>query len=134
MLAIIATIAAVAGGQLAVSMRPVHPRVGRRTDIAMTGSVGDKGWLFVYRNQSRRCSATARGERNIGRRVGNWAISRPFEHHVVFTPRRAHTEWVCAYLYAVSCDAGGGNCGPATGLPPDAGFAQVRVRVRPPSQ
>ena len=114
-------------------MKPAHPRVGKRTDIAMTGQVGDRGWLFVYRNRSRRCAASAGGERRIGTRVGNWEVLHPFEHHVVFTPRRVRTEWVCVYLYAVSCDASGQNCGPAMGLPPDAGFAQVRVRVRPAS-
>ena len=132
-LAIFATIAAVAGGQLAVSMTPAHPRVGQRVDVAMTGQVGDKGRLFVYRNSSRRCGASVSDERRIGTRVANWYVPRPFEHHVVFRPKRAHTEWVCAYLYAISCDATGQQCGAPTGLPPDAGFAQVRVRVRPAS-
>jgi hypothetical protein len=132
-LAILATVAAVAGGQLAVSMQPARPQVGHRIDIAMTGQVGDKGRLYVYRNRSARCSATAAGERRIGVRIASWRITQPFEHHVRFTPRQVRTEWVCAYLYAITCDAAGHNCAPAVGLPPDAGFAQVRVKVRPAS-
>ena len=132
MLAIIATIAAVAGGQLAVTMDPNRPRAGQRVDIALTGQVGNQGRLYVYRNRSRRCAAYVRGEREIGTRVASWPIGAPFEKHVRFTARRS--VWICAYLYAITCDAAGRNCAPATGLPPDAGFAQVRVKVFPASQ
>jgi hypothetical protein len=129
---LVALVAAVAGGQLAVSMTPPHPRVGQRVDIAMTGEVGDRGHLYVYRNLSRRCAATVSGERGRGKRLASWPIDAPFEKHVRFAGRRS--SWVCVYLYAITCDAAGNNCAPALGLPPDAGFAQVRVRVRPVSQ
>src|SRR4051794_30249071 len=131
--AIVAIAAAVAGGQLAVTMEPARPHVGQRIEIVMTGQVGQKGRHYVFRNRSKRCAAYVRGERSIGTRVASWAIDQPFEHRVSFVARRARTEFVCAYLYAVTCDAAGNNCAPATGLPPDAGFAQVRVRVRPAS-
>lgn len=127
----LASIAAVAGGQLAVSMSPLHPRAGQRVDVAMTGQVGDRGALYVYRNGAHRCAATAAGERGIGRRLAEWPIDQPFESHARFVARRAG--WVCVYLYAITCDAAGNDCAPAVGLPPDAGFAQVRVKLRSPS-
>jgi hypothetical protein len=131
-LAVLASIAAVAGGQLAVTMAPAHPRIGQRVTISLTGQVGDRGRLYVFRNSARRCADTADGERRIGHRLGSWPITQPFEKQLRFTARRS--SWVCVYLYALSCDAAGRSCGFATGLPPDAGWAQVRVRVRPPSQ
>ena len=127
-------LAAVAGGNLATTIAPEHPRVGQRVEVRSTGQVGDRGRLYVYRNRSRRCAQTARGERRRGELLGKRAIVESFDMTVRFRVRRARTEWVCAYLYAITCDAAGQNCGPATGLPPDAGFAQVRVRVRPASQ
>jgi len=130
-MALAAVVAAVAGGQLAVSISPSHPRAGQRVDVALTGQVGDTGRLYVYRNRSQRCAATVSGERHIGTRAASWPIQEPFEKHVRFVARRQG--WVCVYLYAITCDAAGHNCAPAVGLPPDAGFAQVRVRVRPPS-
>ena len=123
-------LAAVAGGQLAVSMEPAHPRMGQRATVYLTGQVGDHGHLYVFRNRTRRCADTARGERRIGALAGSWAINQPFEKRVRFAARPG---WVCAYLYAITCDAAGQNCAPATGLPPDAGFASVRVKPRPAS-
>ena len=133
MLAVIAIIAAVAGGSLGVTMNTTRPRVGQRAIVSMTGQVADKGHLYVYRNLTRRCSDTVAGERRTGRRMANWPVSRPFDHTVSFTPRRVMTQWVCVYLYSITCDAAGNNCAPAIGLPPDAGFSQVRIRVRPRS-
>ena len=126
-------LAAVAGGNLAVTTAPAHPRVGQRVEVRATGQVGDTGRLYVYRNRSQRCGQSARGERSRGTLLANKPVVESFDMTVRFRVRRVRTEWVCAYLYANTCDAAGQNCGPATGLPPDAGFSQVRVRVRPAS-
>jgi hypothetical protein len=130
--AIIAVALAVAGGNLAVTTAPLHPRVGHRLEIRATGEVGDTGRLYVFRNTSRPCADTARGERRRGTRLAERPIVGSFDFEISYTPRRARREWICSYLYANSCDAAGNDCGPATGLPPDAGWWQNVVRVRPP--
>jgi hypothetical protein len=132
--AIIAVALAVAGGNLAVTTAPLHPRVGHRVQIRATGQVGDTGRLYIFRNTSRPCADTVRGERRRGIRLAERPIVGSFDFETSYIPRRARREWVCGYLYANSCDAAGNYCGPATGLPPDAGFSQVGMRVRPASQ
>jgi hypothetical protein len=134
MLAALALAAAVAGGNLAVTVSTAHPRAGQRVEVRSTGQVGDKGRLYIYRNLSRPCAAAMTGERRIGIKLADRPIDQTFDYTVSFRPRRVRAEWVCGYLYAISCDAAGRGCGPATGLPPDAGFSQVRVRVRSASQ
>jgi hypothetical protein len=129
--AILAVALAVAGGNLAVTTAPLHPRVGHRVQIRATGQVGDTGRLYLFRNTSRACADTARGERRRGRRLAERPIVGSFDFEISYMPRRARREWICSYLYANSCDAAGNDCGPATGLPPDAGWWQNIVRVRP---
>ncbi|MEA2424146.1 MAG: hypothetical protein QOH13_556 [Thermoleophilaceae bacterium] len=130
MAVILAVIAAVAGGNLAVTSSPARPHVGRRVVFRATGQVGDKGHLYLYRETGRNCGQSAGAERRRGVRMVSRAIDGSFDLQVFHTPRRTGRLLVCAYLYADACDAAGQNCGPATGLPPDAGFAQIRVRVR----
>jgi hypothetical protein len=129
--AILAALAAVAGGNLAVTSAPVRPRVDRRMVFRATGQVGEKGHLYLYRERGKTCAQSARAER---RRAAVRMLSRPvdgsFDFEVRHVPRRAGRLLVCAYLYADTCDAAGRNCGPAVGLPPDAGFSQVRIVVR----
>lgn len=134
MTAIIALLAAVAGGNLGLTALPGHPRVGQRVHVAATGSVRDGGRLYLYRNTRFGCADTAVGERRRGTLLAARAVSDSFEFELTYRPRRVRSEWICGYLYAITCDALGRNCAPATGLPPDAGFDQVRVRVRPASQ
>jgi hypothetical protein len=131
-LAILAVAAAVAGGNLVVTTAPEHPRVDHKVVVRATGQVGDRGRLYVYKS-SRRCAQSVLGERRQGKRMASLRIDGSFDFEVFWTPRRSRTVWICSYLYAISCDAAGRDCGPATGLPPDAGFFQVRVRVRPAS-
>ncbi len=130
MAAILAVLAAVAGGNLAVTAAPTKPRTGQRVEVRATGQVGDHGRLYLYRNTSRSCADSARGERGRGTLLASHRINQTFDFEIAYRPHRARREWVCGYLYAISCDAAGRNCGAATGLPPDAGFSQVRVRVR----
>jgi hypothetical protein len=132
--AIIAIALAVAGGNLAVTTSPARPRVGQRVYVYLTGQVGKTGRLYVFRNLHHSCGATERAERHLGTRLAVHDVNAAFDYTVVYRPRVARREWVCSYLYGESCDAAGQNCGIATGLPPDAGFSQNRVRVRPSSQ
>ena len=125
-----AMLAAVAGGNLAVTTAPEHPRVNHRVTIRATGQVGDTGHLYIYRETGRTCAASARGEARRGVRMASKPITGSFDLVLFHVPRRAGRLLICAYLYANTCDAAGEHCGPATGLPPDAGFSQARVRVR----
>jgi hypothetical protein len=129
---ILALAVAVAGGNLAVTTAPERPRVNQRVAVRVTGQVGDRGRLWIYRDR-KGCAQTVRGERRRGTRMATLPITESFDFQVHFRPRRTGSIWVCGYLYAITCDAAGQNCGPATGLPPDAGFSQARVRVRPAS-
>lgn len=127
---ILALVAAVAGGNLVVTTAPSRPHVGHRVAVRATGQVGDTGGrLWVYRDRVG-CATTVRGERRRGTLMASRPITGSFDFEAYFRPRRTGTVWVCGYLYAITCDAAGQNCGPATGLPPDAGFSRARVRVR----
>ena len=135
MLIALALAAAVAGGNLAVTISS-HPVVGRAVKVYATGQVGDTGGtLYVYRNVGRYCGVTVADERRMGGRAAHRLhdpipIRGSFAFRTSFVPRVVgRKEWVCGYLYATTCNADGTNCGPATGLPPDAGFSRVRVRV-----
>jgi hypothetical protein len=130
---IVALLVAVAGGNLAVTTGPVHPRVGHRIIVRSTGQVGDRGELYLYRDTGSGCAASVLDERrrSTARQLATRPIVESFDFELYYTPRRAGRSWVCGYLYALSCDAAGNNCGSAVGLPPDAGFSQVRVKVRP---
>jgi hypothetical protein len=130
---IVALVAAVAGGNLAVTAAPERPRLGHRVVVRATGQVGDKGYLWIYRDR-KGCAQTVRGERRRGIRMASMPIEESFDFTRSFRPRYTGRIWICGYLYAITCDATGQNCAPATGLPPDAGFSQARVRVRPVSQ
>jgi hypothetical protein len=129
----LALAAAVAGGNLAVTVSP-RPVAGRPVQVRATGQVGDTGWLFVFRNRGAACGATVLAERQLHSRARSLHVpirmEGSFEFRVSYVPRRAGREWVCSYLYATTCDAASGKCGPATGLPPDAGFSRNRVRVK----
>jgi hypothetical protein len=128
--AILAVIAAVAGGNLAVTTAPGRPHVGHRVAVRSTGQVGDTGGrLYIYTDR-KGCRADSRSERRRGDRIATRPIEGSFDFETHFTPRRSGRIWVCGYLYAITCDASGRDCGPATGLPPDAGFSRVLVRVR----
>jgi hypothetical protein len=139
LLAAIALAAAVAAGNLAVTASPVHPRPGQRIVVRSTGDVGRTGGRFyLYRNRGHRCGAAVDDERRLGARARLLRAPLPvsgnggsFDFTTSYRAGRAGTrEWVCGYLYAITCDAAGNNCGPATGLPPDAGWDNVAIRVR----
>jgi hypothetical protein len=132
--ALMAILAAVAGGNLAVTVNTQKPRVGHRVYVRSTGQVDAKGRYYVFRNRRAPCGQTARSEAKRGVRLAVKPITESFDLTLSYKPRVVRREWICAYLYSISCDAAGNNCGAATGLPPDAGFAQVRIRVRPASQ
>ena len=131
----LALAAAVAGGNLAVTISS-HPTVGKRVGVYATGQVGERGgWLYIYRNTGRRCAVSVDGQRNLGSRARRmhapYSITGSFAHRTSYIPRQSgDATWICAYLYAVTCDAAGNNCGPALGLPPDAGFSRVHVKVK----
>jgi hypothetical protein len=135
----LALAAAVAGGNLAVTISS-HPVAGKPVKVYATGQVGDSGgWLYIYRNVGRYCGVTVQDERRMGRAAHRLhdpiPITGSFAFRTSFVPRVVgRKEWVCGYLYATTCDAAGKNCGPATGLPPDAGFSRVRVRVKRATQ
>jgi hypothetical protein len=131
MAVILALVAAVAGGNLAVTTAPERARVGHRVEVRATGQVGDGGGrLWIYRDR-KGCADTVRAERRRGTLLGSRRIEASFDFEVAFRPRRAGRQWICGYLYAITCDAAGRDCGPATGLPPDAGFSKARVSVGP---
>ena len=130
-LAVAALVAAVAGGSLGITASPTSPRVGRTVTAFATGYPGDHGHLYIYRMAGRECAHTQRSARLRGTRLAYREVRASFEVRVSFTPRRVRREWICGYLYSHACDAAGANCGPALGLPPDAGFARVPIRVRP---
>src|SRR4051794_19105960 len=130
---ILAILAAVAGGNLAVTAAPEKPRVGKRVVVRSTGQVGDTGHLYVYRQRGTTCAQSARAERHRGVLMARLPVDGSFDFEVFFVPRRTGLMMVCGYLYADTCDAAGQNCGPAVGLPPDAGFSRVRLRVRAPA-
>jgi hypothetical protein len=130
---IVAFAVAVAGGNLVVTTAPEKTRVGHRVVVRATGQVGDTGGrLWVFRDR-KGCAQTARGERRRGTLMTSRPINGSFDFEAAFRPRRSGRIWICGYLYAITCDAAGRDCGPATGLPPDAGFSRavVRVRARP---
>jgi hypothetical protein len=129
---VLALVAAVAGGNLVMTVAPERPRVGHKAVVRVTGQVGDKGRFYLYRSANR-CAASAIEQRRQGTRMASGPAAESFDFEVFWTPRRGRRVWICGYLYAITCDAAGQNCGPKTGLPPDAGFFQVRVRVRPAS-
>src|SRR3954452_14582002 len=133
MAALLAILAAVAGGNLGVTVNTQRPVVGHRVYVRSTGQVDSTGRFYVFRNRSARCGQTARSEARRGVALAVKPVRESFDMTVRFTPHRVRDEWVCVYLYSIICDAAGGNCAAATGLPPDAGFAQVRIRVRPSS-
>jgi hypothetical protein len=130
----LALVAAVAGGNLAVTASP-HPRVHHYVRIRATGQVGDQGRLFVYRNRGTGCANSADEEVALGRSQvvelhPPLAVEGSFDFTTLYLPSRfGEREWICSYLYARTCDAAGGRCGPATGLPPDAGFSRTRLDV-----
>ena len=120
---------AVAGGNLVVTTSPEHTRVGHRVAVRATGEVGESGGhLWVYR-ASRGCADSARAERQRGTLMTSRPITGSFDFQSAFRPRSSGRVWICGYLYALTCDAAGANCGFATGLPPDAGFSRAVVRV-----
>ena len=127
---ILALAVAVAGGNLAVTATPEKPRVGHRVVVRATGQVGDKGRLWIFRDP-KGCAQTARGAKRRATLMASRPIVGSFDFEVSFRPRRIGRIWICGYLYAISCDATGANCGYATGLPPDAGYSHTRIRVRP---
>lgn len=122
--------AAVAGGNLVMTIAPERPRVDGRVEIRATGQVGDLGRLLVFRTRSRGCADTARAARRTGALIRDTRMQGSFDRIIPWRPRRTGRVRLCGYLYATSCDAAGRDCGEALGLPPDAGFFQVRVRVR----
>jgi hypothetical protein len=133
---VLALAVAVAGGNLALTTSTEHPRPGQRVVVRATGQVGDScGRLYLYRNRGVRCGVSERDERRMGRRAARVrpvaAVDGAFDLRGSYRAGRAGTrEWVCGYLYAITCDAAGADCGPAVGLPPDAGFFKVPIRVR----
>jgi hypothetical protein len=126
---IVALAMAVAGGNLVVTTAPEHVRVGRAVAVRATGQVGDRGRLWIYSDR-KGCATAVRGERDRGRLITSRPIVGSFDFESRIRPRRAGRLWICGYLYAITCDAVGANCGYATGLPPDAGFSRALVRVR----
>jgi hypothetical protein len=130
---IVALALAVAGGNLAVTTAPETTRVGHRVAVRATGQVGESGGrLWIYRDR-KACAVSVSGERRRGTLMTTRPISGSFDFEAFLRPRRTGRIWICGYLYAITCDAAGRNCGPATGLPPDAGYSEavIRVRARP---
>jgi hypothetical protein len=126
---ILALAVAVAGGNLVVTTAPEKVRVGHRVAVRATGQVGDTGHLWIYRDR-RGCAVTVHSERRRGTLMTSRPIEGSFDFDRSFRTRQAGRIWICGYLYANTCDASGQNCGPATGLPPDAGFSRALIRVR----
>src|SRR5262249_14922153 len=121
--------------ELAVTTAPSRPHVGGRVHISATGQVNQAGGrLYIYRNVRRGCADTQREERHRGILLVERRIDSSFDVEKSYVANVARTEWVCSYLYGITCDAVGRNCAPAVGLPPDAGWSQLRIRVRPRSQ
>jgi hypothetical protein len=127
---ILALALAVAGGNLVVTTAPEKPRVDHRLAVRATGQVGDRGHLWIYHDR-KGCATSERGERRRGKLITSRPITGSFDFESHITPRRTGALWICGYLYAITCNAIGQNCGTSTGLPPDAGFSQARVKVRP---
>jgi hypothetical protein len=127
---ILALAVAVAGGNLVVTTAPEAARVGHRVVVRATGQVGDSGGhLWIYRDRTG-CAVSARGERRRGALMTSRPITGSFDFEASFRVRRTGRVWICGYLYAITCDAAGQNCGAATGLPPDAGYSRALVRIR----
>jgi hypothetical protein len=130
MAVILALALAVAGGNLVVTTAPEKVRSGRPVAVRATGQVGDTGGrLWIYHDR-RGCAVSVRGERRRGTLIVSKPITGSFDFESRIRPRRVGRLWICGYLYAITCDAVGRNCAPATGLPPDAGFSRALVRVR----
>jgi hypothetical protein len=131
----LALAAAVAGGNLAVTA-PSHPPVGRYVTIRATGQVGRDGELFTYRNRGARCAVSRDAEEALGPSKAlelhaAHKVEGAFEFRTAYFPTLfGVTEWICSYLYATTCDVATGQCGSATGLPPDAGFSRTRLSIR----
>src|SRR3954447_1567122 len=127
---ILALAVAVAGGNLVVTTAPEKVHSGHTVQVRATGQVGDSGghlWIFHDRKG---CAVSARGERRRGTLIVSRPITGSFDFESAIRPRRVGRLWVCGYLYAITCDAAGANCAPATGLPPDAGFSRALVGAR----
>jgi hypothetical protein len=129
MAVILALALAVAGGNLVVTTAPEKVRSGRQVAVRATGEVGDKGRLWIYHDR-KGCAVDVRAERRRGTLIVSRPIVGSFDFESRIRPRRIGRLWICGYLYAITCDAVGRNCGTATGLPPDAGFSRALVRVR----
>src|SRR3954451_6338272 len=110
---LLAILAAVAGGNLGVSVNTQHPRVGHLVSVRSTGQVDATGVYYVFRNRSAPCAQSARGElrHHRGTRLARKSIHESFDLTVSYAPGRVQREWVCAYLYSISCDASGMYCG-----------------------
>jgi hypothetical protein len=135
MLVGLALAAAVAGGNLAVTAPP-HPPFGRYVTIRATGQVGRDGELYTYRNRGAPCGVSRDAEEALGRSKAlelhaPHKVERAFEFRTDYLPTLfGVSEWICSYLYASTCDVATGQCGSATGLPPDAGFSRTRLSIR----
>jgi hypothetical protein len=129
MVALAILLAAVAGGNLVVTTAPEKVRSGRQVAVRATGEVGDRGRLWIYHDR-KGCAVDVRTERRRGTLIVSRPIVGSFDFESRIRPRRVGRLWICGYLYAITCDAVGRNCGTATGLPPDAGFSRALVRVR----
>jgi hypothetical protein len=128
---ILALAVAVAGGNLVVTTAPEKVRSGRQVAVRATGQVGDTGGrLWIYHDR-KGCAVSVRGERRRGTLIVSKPITGSFDFESRIRPRRVGRLWICGYLYAITCDALGRNCGTATGLPPDAGYSKALVTVRP---
>jgi hypothetical protein len=125
----VALMVAVAGGNLVVTTAPEKVRAGRSVAVRATGQVGDTGRLWIYHDR-KGCLVDVAAERHRGTLITTRPITGSFDFQSRIRPRRIGSLWICGYLYANTCDATGQNCGPATGLPPDAGFSRAVVRVR----
>jgi hypothetical protein len=126
---ILALALAVAGGNLVVTTSPEKVRVDRLVSVRATGQVGDRGRLWIYRDR-KGCAVSVRGERRRGTLITSRPVAGSFDFESHVRPRRAGRLWICGYLYAITCDAVGRNCGTATGLPPDAGYSRALITVR----
>jgi len=130
MVALAILLAAVAGGNLVVTTAPEKVRSGHQVAVRATGQVGDTGGrLWIYHDR-KGCAVSVRGERHRGTLIVSRPIVGSFDFESRIRPQRVGRLWICGYLYAITCDAVGRNCAPATGLPPDAGFSDPVVRVR----
>ena len=134
-LSAIALAAAVAGGNLAVTTSPRHPVAGSQARVLCHRAAANAGGLATTCTAAppgKSCAAAAAGERRRGRLLRPpLDVDGAFDAHASSSPARPAGSGSAPTSTRSLATRPGQNCGPAIGLPPDAGFSQIRVKVRP---